>query len=753
MSGMQAHGRSGPSYGGGKPMFDLVWSKLRRPLARPGSIRRTALLEKLDSAGSGPVVSVQAPAGYGKTTLLAQWAENNGKAVAWVSVDEKDNDPKVLLTYVAKALDAIEPVGGRVFDALAAPASSVPGSVVPRLGSALASMSTPVLLVLDDVHLLSDLECQAAVSALADHVPKGARLVLAGRGEPPVRVARLRSEGRILQIGPAELAMTGEEAARLLRAAEVRPGPDELAELYRRTGGWPAGLYLAALAVRAGGPLGVASSGDLPAAEDLAAQYLSRIPVPQREFLTRTAVLDRICGPLCEAVLERPGAAATLAGLAGSNLLLVPLDRLGRWYRYHPMFRDMLLAELERAEPGTAPVLRRHAARWCRDNGLPEEALEYTMAAGDVDEAARLVQELAQPAEREDRLTALPRWYRWLDDRDGIEGHPMVAVWAAFFALETGQPAEAERWAAMADRGPDGPDGPGAGPAGAWAAVLRASLCHHGAGQMRADADEAARKLAGAGIAAPVAPLVQAIARIADGDPGQAGSYLDQAASAAEDAGAQSVLALALCERSLLALARDDWGAGQSLAERAGLVLREAGLEDSNAAPLVFAVQARMVLHRRDVDGARRALVSAQRRRHLLSYAMPCLAVQLRIELIGTYLELADLAGARTLVREIDGLLAHQPDLGALTAEAHALRDRLAAERGTGAAGPSALTAAELRLLPLLSTHLSSAGIGADLSWPASTVRSRAASICRKLGAADRSAAVARSRELGLLDR
>src|ERR1700728_4024112 len=182
MSGMQAQGRSGPSYGRGKPMFSLVWSKLRRPLARPGSIRRAALLEKLGAAGAGPVVSVRAPAGYGKTTLLAQWAESNGKAVAWVSVDENDNDPKVLLTYVAKALDAIEPVGGRVFDALAAPASSVTGSVVPRLGSALASMSTPVLLVLDGVHLLSDLECQAAVSALADHVPKGARLMLAGRG-------------------------------------------------------------------------------------------------------------------------------------------------------------------------------------------------------------------------------------------------------------------------------------------------------------------------------------------------------------------------------------------------------------------------------------------------------------------------------------------------------------------------------------------------------------------------------------------
>ena len=164
---------------------------------------------------------------------------------------------------------------------------------------------------------------------------------------------------------------------------------------------------------------------------------------------------------------------------------------------------------------------------------------------------------------------------------------------------------------------------------------------------------------------------------------------------------------MALCERSLLALARGDWGEGQALAEQAGLVLREAGIEDSFAAPLVFAVQARMALHRHDVDGARRALVSAQRRRHLLSYAAPCQAVQVRIELLRTYLELDDLAGARTLMREIDELLGHRPDLGALAGEAQALRALLAAERGARAAGPSALTAAELRVLPLLSAHLS----------------------------------------------
>src|SRR5215470_16813146 len=192
--------RAGPSQGASRPVFDLATAKLLRPVVRPETIRRSSLIERLARDDSRPIVSVVAPAGYGKTTLLAQWAERNGQAFAWVSVDEKDNDPKVLLAYVAEALNAIEPVGQRVFDALASPGSSVPGSVVPRLGSAFASMISPVVLVLDDVHLLDDSACRAALSALADHVPGG---------------SRLRAEGKILEIGPGDLTLTHEEASAL----------------------------------------------------------------------------------------------------------------------------------------------------------------------------------------------------------------------------------------------------------------------------------------------------------------------------------------------------------------------------------------------------------------------------------------------------------------------------------------------------------------------------------------------------------
>jgi LuxR family transcriptional regulator, maltose regulon positive regulatory protein len=391
--------RIGWSCGTGAPGFDLVASKLRRPWLRPGTVCRSPLIGRLTRDDCGPVVSVVAPAGYGKSTLLAQWARQDSRAFAWVCADEADNDPKVLLSYVAQALDAVQPVGGPVFGALASPASSVSGSVVPRLGSAFASMTVPVVLVLDDVHLLRNAECRAALSVLADHVPDGSRLVLAGRDQPPLRVARLRAEGRITEIGPAELALTRGEAAELLRATGVMLDEAEVAGLYLRTEGWPAGLYLAALAIRAGGSLPGAEmsfdGADRFIAEYVESELLARISARDREFLTRTAVLERMCGPLCEAVLGRPGAAADLAGLAGSNLLLVPLDRRGAWYRYHHLFRDMLRAELERTEPSLVPVLRRRAATWCLDNGVPEEAREYSRPAGDAERAARPVEEFS----------------------------------------------------------------------------------------------------------------------------------------------------------------------------------------------------------------------------------------------------------------------------------------------------------------------------------------------------------------------
>jgi LuxR family maltose regulon positive regulatory protein len=745
--------RAGQPQGASGPAFDLVAAKLLHPLVRPETIPRSSLIEQLARDVSRPIVSVVAPAGYGKTTLLSQWAERSAQAFAWVSVDERDNDPKVLLSYVAEALDAVEPIGGRVFDALASPASSVPGSVVPRLGAAFSSMTSPVALVLDDVHLLHNSECRAALSVLADHVPARSRLVLAGRAEPPLRVARLRAEGRILEIGPGDLSLTAPEASSLLRAAEVVLGDQDVAELHRRTEGWPVGLYLAALYLREGGSLpGAAASfggDDLFVSEYVESEFLERISSSQRAFLTRTAVLERMSGPLCEAVLGLPGSGAALAELARSNLLLVPLDRRGQWYRYHHLFRDMLRTELERLEPELLPVLRRRAAGWYLRNGLPEEALEYSMAAGDVDAAATLVERLWLPTDRQGRVTTIQRWFRWLDDREGIQGHPMLAVVAAIFGANMGRPVEAERWADAVDLWQTGEAArPGDPAIDGWAAALRAFLCRHGVEQMRADADEAARKFAVAGIAVPAATMAQGIARILCGDPEGGDALLEDVLSVREVDVAFDTLAHSLAERSLLAMARGDWGQAAVLAERAHTLLRQAGWEDA----LVCAAHARAAPQRGDIATVRQELVSAQRVRPLLTYALPYLAVRARIELARVHIALADVAGARTLMAEIDEVLKRRPGLGVLAGEAAVLRDRLARERGPSVPGASALTAAELRLLPLLATHLSVPQIAAELFLSPHTIKSQMKSIYRKLGSSTRAQTVTRARELGLLE-
>jgi LuxR family transcriptional regulator, maltose regulon positive regulatory protein len=274
---------------------------------------------------------------------------------------------------------------------------------------------------------------------------------------------------------------------------------------------------------------------------------------------------------------------------------------------------------------------------------------------------------------------------------------------AAFLAEKTGRPARAERWADAVDRWQhQDPSPPGDAYTEAMAATLRAILCRSGAEQMRTDADEAAQKFAAANTALMTTPLLQGTARVLCGDLGAADGFFSQAESTEEERrSAPDTSVITLCERSLVAMTRNQWDQAEAFASRAHARLRRAGIEDSYTTPFVSAVQARVALHRGDVPAARRELTNAQRLRSLMTYAHPHWAVQARIQLTRVHLALNDLAGSRTLMREIDELLSHRPDLGSLVDEAKALRARLSAERGSHLAGASSLTAAELRLVPL----------------------------------------------------
>jgi LuxR family transcriptional regulator, maltose regulon positive regulatory protein len=271
--------------------------------------------------------------------------------------------------------------------------------------------------------------------------------------------------------------------------------------------------------------------------------------------------------------------------------------------------------------------------------------------------------------------------------------------------------------------------------------------------QMRADADEAVRRFAAENFVTPTPVLMQGIARILCGDLDGGETFLEDAVSIAEKAGAPDDVAVALCERSLVAMARGDWSQAQVFAERAQAALRRTRIEEWYATPLVCSVQARIASHRGDISAVRQQLVGTQRLRHLLTYALPHFAVQARIELARVHLALADLAGARTLMREIDELLKRRPGLGNLTGQAQELQAQLANERGSSTPVASALTAAELRLLPMLSTHLSFPEIAREMFLSRHTIKSEAISIYRKLGTSSRSQAVALARNLGLLDR
>jgi LuxR family maltose regulon positive regulatory protein len=736
------------------PSFELLESKLRPPSARPGIVPRRSLVDRLLGAPVVPVVCVVAPPGYGKTTLLAQWSARIDPRVAWVSVDRRDNDPVVLLTYIAAALDRVEPVEPEVFRALASPGASVVATVVPRLVASVAAMTQPVALVLDQLESLENQACLDAVAELAIGLPAGSRLVLAARRPPPLPVARLRAQGQVVEVGAAELAMDQEEGHALLEAADVGLSDADMSELVARAEGWPVGLYLAALARKAGGPGSNAefafTGDDRFVADYLGSELLAQLSPEQVRFLTRTAVLERMSGPLCDAVLGTEGSGLVLRSLEDSNLLVVPLDRHREWYRYHHLFRDLLRVELERREPQLVPRLHARAAAWCEANGLEEPAIDHAQAAGDADRVARLVWDAAPRAYAAGRRDTAIWWYDWFEDQGLIERYPLIAIQGAMRHALLGQPAGVERWTAAAERA-----SASAAPAEAkWVegglALLHAGLCRDGVEQMRADARRARERADPGDSTRGPALHLEGISYLLVGDLDHADRLLAQSVEVATEDREMNAASYALAQRCVIAIQRQDWPRAEALATQALTVVRDGHLDDYVSSPLVYAVAARVALHRGDAPAARQHLARAARLRPLLTHSMPTYAVQALLELARAYLALNDAAGARAVLGQARDVVYLRPDLGNLPAQVEELRLALEVAR-EALPGSSSLSTAELRLVPLLSTHLSFREIGERLYVSQNTVKTQAISVYRKLGASSRSEAVQRLKEIGLL--
>ncbi len=735
--------------------FDLVEAKLAAPFSRPGTVAKTSLTARLRTSDA-PFATVVAPAGYGKTTLLSRWSEADARPFAWVALDGRDDDALVFMRYIAAAIDRVEPLPADVFEALSGPGGSTWSSRVPRLGRALSGLARPLVLVLDDLHAVTSPACLDVLVALLDYVPAGSQIAVASREAPPLPLGRWRAQGRVQEFGVADLRLDEREAGLLLEAAGVELDDGALAELTDRTEGWPAGLYLAALSFRAGAPNLAGAEGfageDRYVAEYFRVELLSRLPASEAEFLMRTSILDRMCGSLCDAVLQTTRSADTLETLARTNGFLVPLDRRGDWYRYHHLFGELLRDELERSRPDLVRALNRRAMDWCIANEFNEEAVVYGQRAGESDTVAGLVAELALPLYYDGRMEALEEWLAWFGD-DELVRYPALAVFGAWVFALTGRPADAELWLGIADGATSAiPLSDGSGTIEPWIAALRAHMMSDGVERALADADTALDQFSPESVWRSTAHLARGVAHSLLGATDRATGDLTTAIEKGLATGSAEEVYAGQAMLALLAAKRGAWAEAREYAQAAQATVEEAGLEAYGTSALAYVATARVALHDARQDEARAALARAHRLRPLLDHGLPWVTVQVGLELTRAHLALGEASAARTVLKETERVLELRPQMGSLVEEVEELRGRVAASSGPSGAWAMSLTGAELRLLPYLASHLTFPEIAGRLFISRNTAKTEAVAIYRKFGISSRSEAIERAVEVGLLE-
>ena len=494
-------------------MTSLLESKLHVPRSRGGLVARPRLGERLRHGAGSALTLVSAPAGFGKTTLLAEWlatVRGEGRSAAWLSLDPRDDDPVVFWRYLVAALQAGS-ASASGFGAAALSLLERPGApitdVVTALLNDLQSLPDDVVVILDDYHVIGARDIHDGIAFLLEHLPAPVHLVIAGRADPAFPLARMRARGQLVEIRAADLRFTPAEAAAYLNeVAGLGLGARDVAALEERTEGWIAALQLAALSIEGrddvSGFVSRFAGNDRYIVDYLVEEVLQHQPEPVREFLLHTAVLDRLTGPLCDAVTGRDDGSRVLAALERANLFLVPLDDRREWYRYHHLFADVLRARLLGARPKRLPVLHQRASRWFEHHDLTEDAVTHAVAARDFDRAAHLM-ERAVPAIRRTRQDAMfLGWLKALPD-DTVRRSPVLSVFHGWMLMVAGDLDAFEARLDDAERAlaavPDGTDPPWADTEElhtlpATIAVYRASLAQ-ARGDVEGTAEHAQRAL------------------------------------------------------------------------------------------------------------------------------------------------------------------------------------------------------------------------------------------------------------------
>ncbi len=732
-----------------------IETKFYPPTARKEWVERQDLVQQL-TAATAKLILVDAPAGFGKTTLVAQWSASplESRPFAWLSLDDADNDPGRLWWHVVCALQRACPdlEMADVLQALRVPIPDIEGTMLPLLLNELAALSSPVVLALDDYDLVNDPLCHHEVEFLLLHLPPAAQVVLITRADPALPLARLRAAGELAEIRSGQLRLAPDEAAGLVRAvADVELTEPDLLTLVDRTEGWPAGLYLAALSLH-GHPSPTdfiaQFTGDSRYIVDfLAEEVLSRQPAEIRRFLMQTSVLGSFCAPLCESVTGVASAADIIGILDRENLFVLPLDDKRQWFRYHHLFAQVLRSELGRTEPDLVPVLHQRASGWHRLSGSADQAIGHAFAAGDVPGSIDLIARYWYAYCDSGQTSTVRGWLRSLGD-DAIATHPVAAHCAAWAAALSGDRESVQRWLPVIDAATDqGPLPDGMQSLRSSAALLRGTFGFDGVGPMR-DAAALAVTLEN-DPASPwfaAAEISLAAASYWSGDLELAADYAMRALLSTSIAmvrmHAFAVVAYVTSEQGSVARAEEFARAAHAIATDGSIGLR--GTPQSaiahTALGMIHATSGQLQDARSEFEHALKI-----RRAWLGISPWPTLEIQLRLAPV--LLELGDRQAAAALLDEARKLLAAFPD-GAQAQ--HARLDGLTAVSPRLAAAGEALTQREAAVLRLLRGTLSLREIGQQLYVSQNTVKTHTRAIYRKLGVSTRQQAVAALKEKGL---